>query len=201
MKQHSNKNRPSADATRERILKAAQSLFVKQGFAGTSISQIANKAKVNQSLIYHHFESKQQLWKHVKTYLLSHEADIHNTEHPTNLQTFLQETIRQRFMIYLHNPDLARMIAWQRLESSAKELVGNFYLGPEQWRKIVIGLQQSGEIRLDLDADIIITLILSIFPGAFMPHNPYLADGKYKSEACVQQVIDCLYRALRPDEG
>ena len=55
-------NRPSADNTRKVILNAARDLFVKKGFAGTSISEIAKQAKVNQSLIYHHYANKESLW-------------------------------------------------------------------------------------------------------------------------------------------
>ena len=65
-----NSTRPKGDPTRKAILKAAKHLFVKKGFAATSISEIAAKAKINQSLIYHHFGSKEDLWKHVKSAVL-----------------------------------------------------------------------------------------------------------------------------------
>jgi AcrR family transcriptional regulator len=62
----SKQQRTVADTTRKKILDAARKLFVKNGFAGTSISDIAGLAKINQSLIYHHFRDKQELWKGLK---------------------------------------------------------------------------------------------------------------------------------------
>lgn len=192
------KNRPSADPTRGRILQAARKLFVKQGFAATSISQIAKKANINQSLIYHHFGSKQQLWKAVKAYLLKKEEPTPIVFDTTaGLKVFLEQVLRHRFDIYLHNPDLSRMVAWQRLETSSKDLIGNPYLGPEQWREPIIELQKSGELRSDLDPDVVITIIISIIPGAFIASNPLLAENnKYKSEECFQQILSCLLQAF-----
>lgn len=191
------KNRPSADPTRNRILQSAKKLFVKQGFAATSISQIASKANINQSLIYHHFGSKQQLWKAVKAYLLEkEEASPLVFDSSAGLKVFLEKVLRHRFDIYLHNPDLSRMVSWQRLETSSKELTGNPYLGPEHWREPIIELQKRGELRADLDPDIVITMIISIIPGAFIAGNPLLANNKYKSKECFEQILSCLLQAF-----
>ena len=54
--------------TKEIILEAALAVFIEKGFAGASISQIAKAAKINQSLIYHHFASKEDLWVCVKKF-------------------------------------------------------------------------------------------------------------------------------------
>jgi len=45
--------------TRERILDAALELFAAQGFAGTSLRQIAQAVGIKESAIYAHFESKE----------------------------------------------------------------------------------------------------------------------------------------------
>mgnify|MGYP006447964239 CR=1 FL=1 len=58
------------EQTREEILEAASYYFVENGFEGTSIQNVADRAKVNKSLIYHHFQSKEELWKTVKTYII-----------------------------------------------------------------------------------------------------------------------------------
>ncbi len=46
---------------KDKILKAALALFVKQGFHTTSISDIANKAGVSKGLLYNYFASKDAL--------------------------------------------------------------------------------------------------------------------------------------------
>ncbi len=49
--------------TRERILDSALDLFAAQGFAGTSLRQIAQAVGVRESAIYAHFESKQAIYE------------------------------------------------------------------------------------------------------------------------------------------
>jgi AcrR family transcriptional regulator len=55
--------RPSADATRERILGAALELFSERGFDGASTREIASKAGVTQPLLNYHYRSKDELWR------------------------------------------------------------------------------------------------------------------------------------------
>ena len=61
------KRRPrDAEATRQEILDAAESLFASQGFGSTSLAQIARRSGTHKSLILHHFSSKESLWQIVK---------------------------------------------------------------------------------------------------------------------------------------
>lgn len=55
--------RPSADATRERILAAALDLFSELSFDGATTREIAAKAGVTQGLLNYHFSSKDELWR------------------------------------------------------------------------------------------------------------------------------------------
>jgi AcrR family transcriptional regulator len=55
--------RPSADATRERILVAALDLFADASFDGATTREIAARAGVTQPLLNHHFSSKLDLWR------------------------------------------------------------------------------------------------------------------------------------------
>lgn len=54
----SSSRRARARATRSRIIEAAGELFVEQGFAGTSIREIAERAEISQETIYASFRSK-----------------------------------------------------------------------------------------------------------------------------------------------
>jgi AcrR family transcriptional regulator len=55
--------RPSADATRDRILAAAIDVFSEQSFDGASTREIANRAGVTQPLLNYHYRSKDDLWR------------------------------------------------------------------------------------------------------------------------------------------
>jgi AcrR family transcriptional regulator len=49
--------------TREKILETATRLFSAQGYANTSLSQVAKEAQVSKALIFWHFENKEQLFR------------------------------------------------------------------------------------------------------------------------------------------
>jgi TetR/AcrR family transcriptional regulator len=55
--------RPSAEATRERILAAALDLFSELSFDGATTRDIAARAGVTQPLLNYHFSSKDDLWR------------------------------------------------------------------------------------------------------------------------------------------
>ncbi|MBZ4020304.1 TetR/AcrR family transcriptional regulator [Streptomyces purpurogeneiscleroticus] len=53
------------EATREALLDSAARLFTEQGFAHTSLDEVAASARVTKGALYHHFSSKQALFEHV----------------------------------------------------------------------------------------------------------------------------------------
>ena len=52
-------------ATRAAIVEAATALFGARGYASTSIDDVAAAARVTKGAVYHHFESKQSLFRAV----------------------------------------------------------------------------------------------------------------------------------------
>ena len=49
--------------TRERILTAAQTLFARQGYDGTTLRQVAKRAGIREPGLYNHFAGKQALYE------------------------------------------------------------------------------------------------------------------------------------------
>ncbi|HYG99400.1 MAG TPA: TetR/AcrR family transcriptional regulator [Terriglobales bacterium] len=52
----------SAEDRRNQILETATDLFARQGYEGTTTRQIAEKARVNEAIIFRHFPSKEELY-------------------------------------------------------------------------------------------------------------------------------------------
>jgi len=50
-------------ATQDRILQAAMSLFMRRGYARTSVTQIASKAGVSRAAVFWHFSDKDTLFR------------------------------------------------------------------------------------------------------------------------------------------
>lgn len=53
---------PRGEQTRAEILRAAYGLFIKNGYHGTSMRQIAQAANLAVASIYNHFQSKEQIF-------------------------------------------------------------------------------------------------------------------------------------------
>jgi AcrR family transcriptional regulator len=203
METPSQPKRPSADATRKNILKAARYFFAKKGFAGSSISEIAQKAKINQSLIYHHFENKQGLWKAVKIEALEQfrafkGMDFYAIMAKESFPEFVESLIEYRFELYDQHPDLRRMLDWQSLDPSSEELRG---LTPEKLQALrsrIHFFQESQQILPDYDVDLVITFILHAPVGFFKGYKDLKCNLKkdelrsYKQqymEMCARSVI------------
>ena len=56
-----NKRQQQSEATRRLLLEVSLELFVRHGYAGTTVRAIARKAKISPGLMFHYFPSKQAL--------------------------------------------------------------------------------------------------------------------------------------------
>src|SRR5215213_5484291 len=53
------------EASQQRIVQAAYELFLEQGYHGTSMRQIAERAGLTMGGIYNHFDGKESIWEAV----------------------------------------------------------------------------------------------------------------------------------------
>jgi len=153
------------DNTKKKILDAAAELFVRNGFFGTSISDIASAADINQSLIYYHIGNKEKLWSVVKDYLIKD----YDTGDKTHLQfeSFVSHIIDQRIAIYEKDPRILRLIQWQMLEKQ-ENLVGNNSKTPISWISNIRLLQEKRQVTTEYSAELIVVYIHSLVNGLLM---------------------------------
>lgn len=55
--------------TRQRIIETALSVFLTKGYEGASMNEIARQARITKGGIYHHFESKEHLFREAIGYI------------------------------------------------------------------------------------------------------------------------------------
>ncbi|MCF6767642.1 TetR family transcriptional regulator [Thiotrichales bacterium 19S11-10] len=186
--------------TQQKIIKSATKLFIKNGFNGTSIRDIAKDAQVQISLIYHYFENKTALWKSVKESLLSPEliSTLLRCTESDDFNSFLEQFIRLRFEAYFKNPELLRLFDWQRLEEK-EELVGIKNLSHHQkWHNLentILKFQQTKQITDQYPPKYILLMINASVFAPFM-HN-YHFENKQEQENLVNITIDMMKKALK----
>jgi len=186
--------RPSANNTRERILEAAKTLFLEDGFNGVSIQDIASEAQVNTNLIFHHYENKENLWLKVKDFILEtcNEPPCYDN---TSAKAYLKSIIDYRFELYSRNPDIARLLKWQHLSENQEDLTGNDFASPLNWKKEIIRFQRLGEIDSSINYKLIMLFIIYSTHAPFMQNVFPLSKARqeqYKQivlSACISQFI------------
>lgn len=185
-------------ATAEKILQAAQGVFMAKGFEGSSINDIANKAKINKSLIYHHFSNKVDLWRAVKKYLLEKHVgqDVSQVDCPMDsFKNFLKSFVTLRFKFYDNNPAIARLITWQRLEKTQEDLSG---IPDRKFSSVTFQIkefQRRGEVRPELDPEMVNYLIMKTASVAFMERPEFFEDEDNKQKF-LDLIIESLYLAF-----
>ncbi len=176
------KQKPKArNPSHKKILTAALKLFAKHGFAGTSISNIAKRAKVNQSLIYHYYKDKAALWQAVKVAALKdyfHVDSLDKLADFSDFRSFLKDIVYKRFQFYSDNPHVRRMLQWQILEQETEQ--SNWLAKTQQetlqkWRDAIVHFQERGEARADLSPELILQLISNLSVSWFFGSSAHIA--------------------------
>ncbi|CAB3773511.1 TetR family transcriptional regulator [Burkholderia sp. MSh2] len=92
----------TADSGFDALLRCAQQMFARQGYAATSMREIAGLAGVNQALISHHFGSKEGLWAAVIEQLAGQfDPLFETTRQLRNSRMSAIERIRQALVLFI----------------------------------------------------------------------------------------------------
>lgn len=188
----------SGVATRERLLSIARELFVENGFTGTSMTQIAAKADVNHSLLFHHFGSKLNLWLDVKDMIIEEGKKVSIILPSTNqpLPSFLKELMNSSISFFKNNPDIVRMMNWQRLEKATdQEISFNIAHESKNWIDAARHYQKIGEIETTVKPEFAITMVLAIAISIATDPNIF-ADDTNEREEYIKFCVDRIVKAL-----
>lgn len=162
------------DNTEEKILEAAQTVFLEKGMDGTRMQEIANIAGINKALLHYYFRTKQKLFeaifKKVFQTAFPKIQDFLTSEMPINekLGTFIERYIE----IMIGNPFLPIFIIKEinrdpDFMAHALKFAG---VDPTAILEMLQREMQLGTIKKMDPREIIINILgLSIFPFAARP--------------------------------
>ncbi len=171
--------------TKVKILKAAKSLFLQYGFAGTAMGKIAEKACVNHSLLFHHFGNKAHLWVCVKEYIVK-QATLEKDIIPSLdllWGEFLLELLENSYNFYLKSSDIQKLIYWQRVEKNTKgDMNIRFSDESVKWLEAIGTFQKRKEVKSNIKPEFIMTMITSLMLHVAVDPNFFLKTAKAKYE-------------------
>ena len=94
--------------TEQAILKAAEELFLEQGFEQTTTKQIAQRAGCNQALLHYYYRTKDnlfvQIFEEKVKFIATHFLDINSTAQ--TLEERISQMVEVHFELFRKNPRL-----------------------------------------------------------------------------------------------
>lgn len=195
-----NPQKRDREKTSGAILTIATKLFLQRGYAAVPISLIAEEAKVTKSLIYHYFGDKRGLWLAVReagvsSYAAQQRAVFSSakTDHSAKAVT---DSAATYFSFLQKRPEIARMFALECLE-------GEFEVGATEKElqaggiALVKNLQSSGELRDDIDPDMLLAVFAALIEHWFINRDRVAKlNDKSAGRALDARYIDTVLKVL-----
>jgi AcrR family transcriptional regulator len=139
---------------RRHLLDAAVRVFARKGFHATRVGDIAEEAGVAHGLLYHYFESKDQVLEAVFhenwSVLIARIASVEETDEPAADQLRHIATIVLR--TWLHLPDVVRVVIREFGRSpELAERLGELTQPIDAIERVIARGIERGEFRKDVD--------------------------------------------------
>lgn len=163
-----------SDRTREQILHAAAKLFREQGFAATTLRQIAVRAKLKAGSIYYYFSSKNEILDEVlelgiRVVFDAVKQTVDSLPKDASGRERIEAAVEAHLNTLLKYSDFtsANFRIFSQVSKAARKRNQNIrraYTG--YWKTLLGSLQDSGEIAPDVDLTLTRLFLLGSMNGA-----------------------------------
>lgn len=179
--------------SRKAILKAALTLFARNGYSKTTTDDIARKVGISKGLIYNYFSNKEEILEHLIDEFATKVMTIPPPESGlADPCAYLEAVIRSWFSIIRSNPDLVRVGAQFHTDTALQKLIRR---KQAEYDKIIIPFFVDVFRRLGSEDPEIDTLLLgSILDGIGL--NYTATPGAYPLEKIEHHLVK-QYRTLQ----
>ena len=185
---------------RSRVLRAASRSFLRHGYHA-SVDEIARRAGVAKQTVYHHFPSKDELFKEVACDLAKHVL-VELDAGPRDVRAVLERfgaAYRKRVL------GAAGLAMFRTLTAEVPRFRGlakAVYAGGagEMVRRLAAFLAEAmraGKLRRD-DPQFAAELFLSMLAGQERVRRLYGLNGAEAESRRVPRIVDCFLRAYQP---
>jgi TetR/AcrR family transcriptional regulator, fatty acid metabolism regulator protein len=151
----------AVEEKRRQILDAAVRVFARKGFHTSRVGDIAAEAGVAHGLLYHYFESKDELLETIFRenwgVLLERIAAVEETDEPVPEQ--LGGVAKILLRTWLHRPDIVRIVVREFGRSpEVAQRLGELAKPIEAVERLIARGIERGELRADLDPKLAATV-------------------------------------------
>ncbi|MFD1067825.1 TetR/AcrR family transcriptional regulator [Oceanobacillus locisalsi] len=189
------------------ILEAATDLFAEKGYAGTSTSEIANKAEVAEGTIFKHFKSKKGLLLAVVSPMMVKwiapmiKKDLNKVldQEFEYIQDFIRAMIENRKEFIQNNLPMLKILVQEipfhpDLKEKFIEYVGNDVF--DKLREIVTYYQEKGQLA-DIKTDAIIRTVASSILSYIVARYVFLPEINWDEEEVeTERIIQILEKGI-----
>jgi TetR/AcrR family transcriptional regulator len=185
------------ESTRARIIRSARRCFAINGFVGTSTRQIAEEAKVAQSLLLYHFKSKEGLWREVMSDSFRHALRVLNdaaiAEPSQRATDQLLAGLRALVDICASDPDFHRLLIFESREPNQRFvwMVDSYFRQMvTRGAHFIAAAQEEGTVR-DGDPFLLFYGLLSIIGSvfSFAPEMELVTGRKPPTRDEVERIV------------
>ncbi len=167
-------NEIKKDNTEEKILEAAQTVFLKKGMDGSRMQEIANEAGINKALLHYYFRTKQKLFEAIFKKVFGHVfPDIRTLIYSdTSIEEKLGVFINKYIDLLLKNPYLPSFILKEinRDPEFLASVIKSHGINPSEVFDMLEKEMEAGNVRKMNPREILLNIIgLSVFPFAAKP--------------------------------
>lgn len=180
------------EATKQEIIRRVAPVFNKQGFAGSSLSDVMQATGLHKGGIYNHFDSKEQLALEAFDYAADSmrrrwERAVEGIETaPAQLEALISDFSRVCVSPEVEGgcPLLNTAIDSDDTNLALRNRVREAFAAWHGWiAGIVRRGQEQGEIKKTVDAESVAVLIISMLEGALMLSQLYEDDAPLRKAA------------------
>ncbi|MFE0702140.1 ScbR family autoregulator-binding transcription factor [Streptomyces sp. NPDC058872] len=180
-----------AERTRAAVIRAAAEVFAENGFAGASVTKIADRAEVTLGAIYFHFRNKEELARDI----VAMQPELVVPPHPSQgLQHAVDVTLTWAYQL-LESPVLragARLV-WEQEHFTSPEENSH-----QQWTELIQEDLRTAQTRRELkagtDVGALAGLIVNACTGAQM--HSHIETSHADLPQRVENVWRCLLSAV-----
>jgi AcrR family transcriptional regulator len=153
------------DETRERITRAAVSLFREKGFAATTVDEIATRADVAKGTFFNYFPRKEAVlagFAHESLVALQdHAAQLMNEQRPTREK--LLELFLAGAHLYVNDPEIWLHTYLEMMKGPVSALVEVDSWAQRNISAVIAQGQSAGDIRTDHSPERLAYMLRSVF--------------------------------------